>query len=123
MQQNTLQVSKSEYFLRHLQEAVDELFQHIHMQIGMWNIIYEEFPVCQTSKYWLQYSALLKILNLHKHLQEAVDKAFHEGRETMDILCIVLVCHFITCRLFLCSKILDLDTCKVFRCIKIVYRL
>ena len=30
---------------RCLQEAVDKLFQHIHMQICMWKIINKEFPV------------------------------------------------------------------------------
>ena len=111
----------------HLQEAVDELFQHIHMQICMWNIIYEEFPVCQTSKYWSQRSPFLTILNLHQRLQEAVDEAFHEGRETMNMLCIVTLCHFITCRLFLCSEIIyscpNQDVYKVFYCMEMIYRL
>ena len=60
----------------HIQEAVDELFQHIYTQICMWNIIYEELPVLQACKCWSQHSPLLTILNLHYRLQEAVDELF-----------------------------------------------
>ena len=90
---------------RRLWEAVEKLFQHIHMQICMWNIIYEEFPVLQACKCWSQLSPLLTILNSHQRLQEAVDKAFQEARQTTNMLWVVLVCHCIICRLLLCGKI------------------